>query len=148
MKVILRTDVEKLGMMGEVVTVKSGYARNYLIPRDMAYIASSGAMKALEVEKKQFTKRQIKEREVAEAVAGQLSDLQISISMKVGEEGKLYGSVTSQMIADELVMRGYKVDKKHIVIDEAIKSLGVFSVKLKLHPDVSTSLKVWVISEE
>jgi large subunit ribosomal protein L9 len=148
MKVILRTDVDKLGMMGEVVTVKSGYARNFLIPREMAYIASPGAVKALEVEKKQYVKRQLKEREVAEAVAGQLSDMQISISMKVGEEGKLYGSVTSQMIADELEMRGYKVDKKHIVIDEPIKSLGVFSIKIKLHPDVTSALKVWVISEE
>jgi large subunit ribosomal protein L9 len=148
MKVILRKDLDNLGMMGEVVTVKSGYARNYLIPRDMAYMASPGALKALEVEKKQFAKRKVKEKGDAEILAIALSELQISIPMKVGEEGKLYGSVTNQMVADELALRGYAIDKKHIIIDEPIRSLGVFSVKIKLFHDVLCNLKVWVISEE
>jgi len=148
MKVILRKDLDNLGMMGEVVTVKSGYARNYLIPRDMAYMASPGALKALEVEKKQFAKRRLKEKGDAEILSSALAELQISIAMKVGEEGKLYGSVTNQMVADELALRGYAIDKKHIIIDEPIRSLGVFSVKVKLFHDVTSNLKVWVISEE
>ena len=148
MKVILRKDVENLGIMGEVVTVKTGYARNYLIPREMAYTATPGAMKALEVEKKQWVKRQAQEKSAAEILAGQLSELQVSVSMKVGEEGKLYGSVTSQMIADELTLRGYNIDKRNVLIDEPIRSLGVFDVRVKLHHEVHSTLKVWVISEE
>ncbi|OGU39908.1 MAG: 50S ribosomal protein L9 [Ignavibacteria bacterium GWB2_35_12] len=148
MKVILRKDVDNLGNMGEVVTVKSGYARNFLIPRDFAYMASPGAVKALEVEKKQFAKRRLKEKGDAEILSTALSELQVSIAMKVGEEGKLYGSVTNQMVADELNLRGYAIDKKHIIIDEPIRSLGVFSVKVKLFTDVVANLKVWVISEE
>ncbi|TAL68110.1 MAG: 50S ribosomal protein L9 [Bacteroidetes bacterium] len=148
MKVILRKDVDNLGLMGDVVNVKNGYARNFLVPRDIAYIASPGAIKALEVEKKQFAKRRLKEKGDAEILATSLSELQISIAMKVGEEGKLYGSVTNQMISDELALKGYKIDKKHISIDEPIKSLGVFSVKVKLFTDVTANLKVWVISEE
>ena len=148
MKVILRKDLDNLGVMGEVVTVKSGYARNFLIPRDFAYMASPGAVKALEVEKKQYAKRRLKEKDDAEILSNALSELQISIAMKVGEEGKLYGSVTNQMVADELAQKGYAVDKKHIIIDEPIRSLGVFSIKVKLFHDVTANLKVWVISEE
>ncbi len=148
MKVILRKDVDNLGNMGEVVTVKSGYARNFLIPREFAYMASPGAVKALEVEKKQFAKRRLKEQGDAEILSLALSELQVSIAMKVGEEGKLYGSVTNQMVADELTQKGYAIDKKHIIIDEPIRSLGVFSVKVKLFHDVVANLKVWVISEE
>ncbi|MBI5326399.1 MAG: 50S ribosomal protein L9 [Ignavibacteriae bacterium] len=148
MKVILRKDVDNLGMMGEVVSVKNGYARNFLVPRDIAYVASPGAIKALEVEKKQYAKRRLKEKGDAEFLANTLSELQISIAMKVGDEGKLYGSVTNQMIADELALKGYSIDKKHIVVDEPIKSLGVFAVKIKLFTDVVANLKVWVISQE
>lgn len=148
MKVILRKDVDNLGLMGEVVNVKNGYARNFLVPRDIAYVASPGAIKAIEVEKKQYAKRRLKEKGDAEVLASALSELQISIAMKVGEEGKLYGSVTNQMIADELALKGYAIDKKHISIDEPIKSLGVFSVKIKLFTEVAANLKVWVISEE
>ncbi|MFA6572151.1 MAG: 50S ribosomal protein L9 [Bacteroidota bacterium] len=148
MKVILRKDVDNLGIMGEVVTVKTGYARNFLIPREMAYTATDGAMKALQVEKKQWVKRQAQEKSAAEIISNQLSELQVSVSMKVGEEGKLYGSVTSQMIADELTLRGYNIDKRNVLIDEPIRSLGVFDVRVKLHPEVHSTLKVWVISEE
>jgi large subunit ribosomal protein L9 len=148
MKVILRKDIDNLGVIGEVVTVRSGYARNFLVPREMAYIASPGAIKAIEVEKKQYAKRRQKEKGDAEVLALALSELQVSIAMKVGEEGKLYGSVTNQMIADELNLRGYAIDKKHIIIDEPIRSLGVFSVRVKLFTDVTANLKVWVISEE
>ena len=147
MKIILRRDVENLGPMGTIVNVKNGYARNYLIPREFAYMASDSAMRAFEVEKKQWEKRQANEKAGAEALALQLNDLQISISMKVGEEGKLYGSVTNQMVSQELALKGYDIDKRNVIIDEAIRSLGVFDVKVKLFHDVFANLKVWVINE-
>lgn len=148
MKVILRKDINTLGTIGEIVGVKDGYARNYLIPRNLAYYASPGAIKRIEVEKKQLAKRHAKEKDYAEQIAAQLLELQISIPMKVGEEGKLYGSVTSQMIANELNAKGFDIDKRNIFIEEAIKSLGVFDVKVKLHTEVNGNLKIWVIAEE
>ncbi len=148
MKVILRQDVDKLGKMGDTVTVKDGYARNYLLPREYAYIATPGAIKRLEAERRQYEKRMEKAKASAEELAAKLADLQISLSMKVGEEGKLYGSVSTQMIAAELTARGFDIDKRNIIIEEPIKSLGIFDIKVKLHTEVLATLKVWVISEE
>jgi len=148
MKVILRRDVENLGSMGDLVNVKDGYARNFLIPRDLAYYASESAIKKLEGEKRQKLKRLAQEKVNAEQLANKISELQISIQMKVGEEGKLYGSVTSAMISQELAKKGFDIDKRLITFDDTIKTLGVFDAKIKLHPEVSTTLKVWVISEE
>jgi large subunit ribosomal protein L9 len=148
MKVILRQDVENLGTMGDIVNVKNGYARNFLIPRNLAYFASAGAVKHLETEKRQFEGRMRKQKDVAENMAAQISELQISIAMPVGEEGRLFGTVTPAMIAQELSVRGFDVDRRMITIDEPIKTLGVFDVKVKLHTDVQAPLKVWVISAE
>ncbi|MDZ4746208.1 MAG: 50S ribosomal protein L9 [bacterium] len=148
MKIILRQDVEKLGQIGEIVNVKSGYARNFLLPRQLAYMASSGAVRALETEKKQYAAKAEKAKQFAEGVAAQLSELQISLSMQVGEEGRLFGSVTTPMIAQELELRGFNIDRRNIIIDEPIKTLGIFDVKVKLHHDVVAPLKVWVIAQE
>lgn len=148
MKIILRQNVPNLGEIGEVVTVKSGYARNYLIPRQLAYVATDSAMRALETEKKQYAVKMEKAKQSAEIVAAQLADLQVSIPMQVGEEGRLFGSVTGQMIAQELEVRGFRIDRRSIIIDEPIKTLGVFEVKVKLHTDITAPLKVWVISQE
>jgi len=148
MKVILRRDVDNLGSMGDLVNVKDGYARNFLIPRDLAYYASESAIKKLEGEKRQKAKRLAQEKVNAEQLSNKISELQISIPMKVGEEGKLYGSVTSAMISQELAKKGFDIDKRLISFDDTIKTLGVFDAKIKLHPEVSTTLKVWVISEE
>ena len=148
MQVILRQNVSNLGEIGEIVTVKNGYARNYLIPRQLAYVATKGAIQALETEKKQYAVKMEKAKANAEVVAGQLADLQISIAMQVGEEGRLFGSVTSQMVADELELRGFNIDKRDVMIDEPIKTLGVFELKVKLHPEITAPLKVWVIAEE
>ncbi|MFP4368871.1 MAG: 50S ribosomal protein L9 [Candidatus Kapaibacterium sp.] len=148
MKIILRQDIDNLGKMGEVVDVKNGYARNYLIPREMAYVASPGAMNRIEAEKKVYLKQLAKEKVHAEELAEQLSDQQVSIAMKVGEEGRLYGSVTPQMIGQELQLRGYDIERRDIMIEDPIKTLGVFDVKIRLHPEVVAPLKVWVISEE
>lgn len=148
MKIILREDIEKLGKIGDVVNVRDGYARNYLLPKGLAYIATDGALKRIEHEKRRAEKRAEKERQHAEEIAAKIADIQISIPMKVGEEGKLYGSVSQQMIAQELQARGFNIDKRHIIIDEPIKTLGIFDVKVKLHTDVIPSLKVWVINED
>lgn len=148
MKVILRQDVEKLGNMGDAVTVKDGYARNFLIPRELAYYASEAAIKRVEIEKKQFAKKLAVAKVDAEALVGKLTDTQVSIAMKVGEEGKLYGSVNQQMISQELNLRGFDIDRRNIIIEEPIRSLGVFDIKVRLHPEVTAQMKVWVISEE
>jgi large subunit ribosomal protein L9 len=148
MKVILRKDVAKLGNIGDIINVKTGYARNYLIPRNLAYYATDAALKKLEIEKKLYAKVMEQEKTNAEELSAKLAEIQLSIPMKVGEEGKLYGSVTQQMITDELAVHNIKIDKRHILIDEPIKSLGVFDIKVKLHSDVTANLKVWVVSEE
>ncbi|CAN5425821.1 50S ribosomal protein L9 [soil metagenome] len=148
MKIILRQNVDTLGAIGEIVNVKAGYARNYLIPREMAYVASDGAIRALETEKKQYDVKMSKAKAHADVVAGQLAELQISIPMQVGEEGRLFGSVTAPMIAQELELRGYHVDRRLIIIEEPIKTLGIFDVKVKLHPEVIATLKIWVIGQE
>ncbi|MCX6139358.1 MAG: 50S ribosomal protein L9 [Candidatus Kapabacteria bacterium] len=148
MKIILRQDVEKLGNIGDVIAVKAGYGRNFLIPNQLAYIATPGAVRALESEKKQYEGKMAKARSQAEVVAAQLAELQITIAMQVGEEGRLFGTVTAPMIAQELELRGFKVDRRHITIDEPIKTLGIFDVHVKLHADVIAALKVWVIGQE
>jgi len=148
MKVVLRQDVPDLGSIGDVVNVKDGYARNYLIPRGLAYYASPKALKLIEQEKKRYEQRKQQEISNAQELAEQLSTLQITIPMKVGEGGRLFGSVTPQMISKELELLGYVIDRRSIIIDEPIKSLGIFDVKIRLHPEVIATLKIWVISEE
>ncbi len=146
MKIILRQDVEHLGKMGEILTVKDGYARNYLIPRNYAYYATPGAVRGFESEKKRIMAQMDKMKGAAELLASKLAETQVSVGMKVGEEGRLFGAVTAQMIADELSLLGHNVDRRSITIDEPIKTLGVFDVKVKLHPEVTATVKVWVIS--
>lgn len=148
MKIILRQDVDKLGNIGDVLSVKAGYGRNFLIPNQLAYIATPGAVRALESEKKQYEGKMAKARSQAEVVAAQIAELQITIAMQVGEEGRLFGTVTAPMIAQELELRGFKVDRRNITIDEPIKTLGIFDVHIKLHADVIAALKVWVIGQE
>jgi large subunit ribosomal protein L9 len=148
MKIILRKNVDNLGKIGDIVNVKDGYARNYLIPRGYAYLAKEGAIKRIEIEKKQYLKQVEKTKEDAKLLAAKISDTQITVKMKVGEDSKLYGSVTSQMIAEELAAKGFDIDKRYILIEDTIKTLGIFDVKVKLHSEVMTSIKVWVIDEK
>lgn len=147
MKIILRQDVYKLGNIGEILDVKAGFARNYLIPYQFAYMATQGAINTLQQEKKKYEGRMTKLKQQAEAVSAQLAELQITISMQVGEEGRLFGAVTAPMIAQELELRGFTVDRRNIMIEEPIKTLGIFEVKIKLHADVVATLKVWVIGQ-
>jgi large subunit ribosomal protein L9 len=147
MKVILRKDHEKLGTVGAVVDVKDGFARNFLIPQGIAYPATDGNMRALEEEKKQAERRAQKQQKSAATLAAELDKVSITLKMKVGEDEKLFGSVTAQMIADELKAKGIEVDKRIIDIEEPIKALGIYSVKVRLHHDVTGQVKVWVVRE-
>jgi len=148
MKIILRKDVEKLGKIGDVVNVKDGYARNYLIPNEFAFVAKVSAVRRVELEKVQRANQTEKVIIAATDLANKITDLDLSISMKVGEGNRLYGSVTSQIIATRISEMGYNIEKNHILLEEPIKALGVYDVKVKLHPEVSTNIKVWIIAEE
>ncbi len=147
MKVILRKDQDKLGQVGAVVDVKDGYARNYLIPKGIAYPASEGSMRALDEEKKQAERRSAKELKTSEKLAQELEKLSITIKMKVGEDEKLFGSVTSQMIADAVKEKGFDLDKRIFEMPEPIKALGIYNVDVKLHQSVTGKVKVWVVRE-
>lgn len=147
MKVILRKDVETLGKIGEVITVKDGYARNYLIPRNIAYLATASNVKALEEEKKQESRKLDKEKKSSEALAAGLEKLSVTIKMKVGEDDKLFGSVTSQMIADALKEKGVTLDKRQIELEDSLKALGIYEVSVKLPGSVTGKVKVWIVRE-
>jgi large subunit ribosomal protein L9 len=147
MEVILRKEHEKLGAVGTKVVVKDGYARNFLIPRGLAYEATPGALRALEEEKKQAERRLSKELKSSEKLAQELEKVSITIQMKVGEDEKLFGSVTSQMIADSLKEKGFEIDKRIIDLEEPIKALGIYNVNVKLHQSVTGKVKVWVVRE-
>ncbi len=147
MKVILRKEHGKLGQVGAVVDVKDGYARNFLIPKGIAYVASEGSVRALEEEKKQAERRTQKELKSTQALATELEKVSITLQVKVGEDEKLFGAVTSQMIADALKEKGFEIDKRIIDLEEPIKSLGIYDIPVKLHQSVTGKVKVWVVRE-
>lgn len=147
MKVILRQNHETLGQVGDVADVKSGYARNFLIPRKIAYAALKGNVRALEEEKKALNKKMEQEVHAAEIMSTELEKVSVTIPVQVGEEDKIFGTVTTQMIADSLKEKGYDIDKRKIEIEEPIKALGIYGIDIKLHPSVSAKIKVWVVRE-
>jgi len=147
MKIILRQDHEKLGDAGNIINVKPGFARNFLIPQGIAMAASPQNKKRFENEKKQMNWRKEQEKRKAEELAKQLESVSCTITVQVGEEDKLFGSVTSQNIAESLAAQEYEIDKRKIQLEEPIKSLGIYSVPIKLHTDVEAKVKVWVVKE-
>jgi large subunit ribosomal protein L9 len=147
MKVILRQDFETLGKIGEVVDVKDGYARNFLFPRGLAYAALKGNISALDDEKKAVEKRSLQELKAAESLAAELETVSVTIPVQVGEEDKIFGTVTTQMIADALKEKGHDIDKRKVEIEEPIKALGIYGVNLKIHQNVNAKIKVWVVRE-
>jgi large subunit ribosomal protein L9 len=147
MKVILRRDYDKLGKIGDVVDVRDGYARNFLIPQNIAYTALKGNLKALEEEKKQHANREQKEERSAQKLAEKLENVSVTIKANVGEDEKLFGSITSQMIAEALQEQGLTFDKRIIELEEPIKALGIYTVPVKLHTKVTGKVKVWVVRE-
>jgi len=144
MKVILMQDVESLGLEGDIVDVARGYARNYLVPQRISIEASSGNLKALETRKKKIMAKRMKDKEAAERIKENISQVTVTIQGKAGEEGKLYGSVTSRDIAQELEKKDITVDRKKIIIDEPIRTIGEFDVGIKLYPEVVAQIKVFV----
>jgi large subunit ribosomal protein L9 len=147
MDIILREDFESLGQAGEVVSVKDGYARNFLIPKGIAYLANEANKKRYENDVKQQAWRLNRDKKIAEELAVKLENVSCTISVQVGEEDKMFGSVTSQNIAEALATQGYEVDKRKILLEDPIKSLGIYSVPIKLHSDVEATVKVWVVKE-
>jgi large subunit ribosomal protein L9 len=147
MRVILREDVHKLGRSGEIVTVKDGFARNYLLPRKIAVPANEKNVRQVEHDKAVISARQAKLKGSAQEQASKLEALSVKISRKVGRQDKLYGSVTALDIAEVLGSQGYKVDRRSIHLPEPIKALGLHQVELRLHRDVIAKINVEVVSE-
>jgi large subunit ribosomal protein L9 len=147
MEVILREHIDNLGRRGEVVKVADGYARNYLLPRKMALLATEGNKKQIERERVKFEAKETEERKVAEALRDRLANLDIVITRKVGETEALYGSVTTADIAEALSAQGFEIDRRKLQLAEPIKKVGEFDIPLRLHRDVPTQLKVKVVAE-
>jgi large subunit ribosomal protein L9 len=147
MEIILQEDIEKLGMRGQVVTVKEGYARNYLLPRKLAVAANASNMKRLEKMRAAFAQKEATEREGAQQQAAQLASVIITLSRKAGENDQLFGSVTAADIADALKAQGYEIDKRKIQLADSIKVVGEYPVTLKLYRDVTATVQL-VVSRE
>lgn len=147
MKVILIKDVNKLGKIGDEVTVKDGYARNFLLPRKEAIEATAGAVKVLEQKKGQAVRKEKKHKEECVAIAEKIASANCTISMEAGDEDKLFGAVTAEMISETLAVDGINVDKRKIVLEEPIKAIGLYNVEVRLHPEVKAEVKVWVIKK-
>ena len=147
MEIILRQAVENLGHTGDIVKVSPGYARNYLIPRGLAYEATAGNTKRLEQERARLEAAENERRGAAQGIAGTLENVSLTFSARVGEEGKLFGSVTAADIAQQLEAQGIHIEKRQIDLHEPIKALGVYRVPVRLHADVKPEIKVWVIKQ-
>jgi large subunit ribosomal protein L9 len=146
MKVILTEEIRGLGTRGDVVTVKDGYARNYLLPKNLAREASTGNLKQIEHERRKWSLLAQQEKDIAQKAADKVKGVKITIEKRVGEHGHLFGSVTANEIADALMEKGIEVDKRRIELEQPIKNLGVHDVDVRLHRDVTAQIKVEVIA--
>jgi large subunit ribosomal protein L9 len=147
MEVILREHVDNLGRRGDLVKVADGYARNYLLPRKLALLATDGNKKQIEREKAKFDIKELEEQRAAQAVADRMATVEIEIARRVGETEALYGSVTSADIADALAAKGFELDRRKLQLPDAIKRVGEYEIPVKLHRDVTVQLKVRVVAE-
>jgi large subunit ribosomal protein L9 len=147
MDVILLDDVEHLGEKGEVHEVADGYGRNYLIPQGLARVATDGAVRQLQEEERQQARKQAAKKDEAEKIKKDLEDMQVVFSAKVGEDNRIFGTVTTQQIAVELSNRGYDIDRRDIDLDEEIRYVGAYTASIQVHQDVTASLDIQVIPE-
>lgn len=147
MEVILRQAVEKLGHPGDIVKVSPGYARNFLLPRGYAYEATPGNKRRIEQERQRLDAAEESRRGSAQDLATRIEQVSLTFSARVGEEGKLFGSVTSADIAQQMAEQGFSIEKRQIELKEPIKALGVYRVPIRLHADVHPEIKVWVIKQ-
>ncbi len=145
--ILLREDIETLGGRGEIVKVKAGYARNYLLPQGLATLATKGNVRQIELEREALLKKAAAEKATAELQADQMKDISLTFQRKAGESGQLFGSVTSMDIAEALKAKGYETDRRKIVLKDAIKETGEFTVGVKLHRDVTLQVPVTVRAE-
>lgn len=148
MKIILTKDIEKLGGAGDIVRVKDGYARNYLIPKGFALPADEKNIKELEFNRRRIQKRIDGEYGAARSLAEKLATVDITIAKKVGEEGKLFGSVTTREVADALKEKGFDIEHRQVLLDTPIKKSGVYEVEIKLFREVKGTVKLWVVAME
>jgi len=148
MKVLLKKDVEKLGTAGEIVTVKDGFGRNFLVPQGYATFATPGSVRAAAEELRQKSRKAEATVSQAQEMAAQIQDTPVTIPVKAGEDGKIFGTVTNQMLADALNEKGFDIDRRKIAIDSDVKQLGEFTATVDLHADVKATLKFWVVKEE
>jgi len=147
MEIILRQAVENLGAPGDVVKVKSGYARNYLLPHGLAYEATPGNLRRIQQERNRLEAAENERRTAAQGLAEKFEQVSLTFSARVGEEGKLFGSVTAADIAQQLEAQGFSVEKRQIDLHEPIKALGVYRIPIRLHADVKPEVRVWVIKQ-
>ena len=147
MEVILREHVDNLGRRGDLVKVADGYARNYLLPRKLALLATDGNKKQIERERAKFEVKELEEQKVAQAVADRMATVEIEIARRVGETEALYGSVTTSDIAEALAAKGFDLDRRKLQLHEPIKKIGAYDVPVRLHRDVTVQLKVRVVPE-
>jgi large subunit ribosomal protein L9 len=147
MELILKAKIEGLGDRGEVVKVKDGYARNYLIPKNLAVPATAAFRKVLEEENRIHEIRDTKLKRSVETLAERMKDLSCTIVVQAGEEDKLYGSVGTHDIAESIMKQGFEVNHRQVILDEPIKKLGVYTVPVRLHREVEVTIKVWVVKE-
>lgn len=148
MQVILRERLDNLGSAGEIVDVKAGYARNYLIPKGLAYEATTLNVRRIEREKAVAAQKAVATLDSAREQARSIEGVSLTFNARAGEEGRLFGSITSSDIAEQLAKQGIEIDRRSIELEEPIKALGVFSVPVRLHTEVRPEIKVWVIKEE
>ncbi len=146
-ELILREDVKHLGKAGQVVKVKPGYARNFLLPHGLAYEATEGNKKRIQAESRARNVRLAAEKNEAEAVAARLNEVTLSIPGNAGEEGRLFGSVTAQDIATELNALGHRIDRRRIDLEHPLKTLGDHSVSIRLHPEVEATIRVTIVPQ-
>jgi large subunit ribosomal protein L9 len=145
MKIVLLEDIPKLGKMGDLIQTKDGYARNYLLPKKLAVPANPQNLKTIEHQKTLLKQKQNRVQREAEKLAQKIEKISCTISKPAGEEDKLFGSVTSLDIEESLNEEGIKIDRKKILLEEPIKSLGIYKVPIKLHPEVTANIKIWVV---
>ena len=148
MKVILKEDLDNLGLKGDVVDVKDGYGRNYLIPRQLAVVATKSAVKQYTEERRQAAHKVEAQRTQAEGLAKRLEGTEVVIPVRVGEEDKIFGTVTTQQVADELAAMGYDVDRRKVTMSEDVRVIGVYTATVRVHPEFSADVKVKVVPME
>lgn len=146
-KVILRADVVGLGRQGEVRQVKDGYARNFLLARNLAFVATDEAVRQIQEQQKKDEVRRVQDKKKAEELAGKLTNISVTVAVEVNEEEKLYGALSAQDIEKALLAEGVEIDKKNIVLEAPIKELGIYDIPIKLQPEVAAKIKVWVVKK-